>query len=65
MNFFSQMHNFQIEALSTELSEQADHLSNVESEREKLQLKVDKARRLSIQSENTILKLNEDIAASR
>ncbi|KAL5264333.1 hypothetical protein ACHWQZ_G005433 [Mnemiopsis leidyi] len=54
-----------IEALSTELSEQADYLSTIESEREKLQAKFDRVRRVSTQSENAIKKLNEDIASSR
>ena len=58
-------YHFQIEALSTELSEQADYLSTIESEREKLQAKFDRVRRLSTQSENAIKKLNEDIASSR
>ncbi|XP_063676193.1 uncharacterized protein LOC134812636 [Bolinopsis microptera] len=57
--------NEQVEGLSKQLSEQSHHLSVVETERERLQVKCNKAKRLSSQTDTTILKLNEQVALTR
>ena len=57
--------NLQIEAITAELSVHSEHLSRVVSERGRLQVICDKAKRLSAQNENTILKLTDEVATAR